>query len=132
MLQRSRTSQEYWRPATPITTIGTESFPTESACPACGTRYASGARFCYACGSQREKLVVPPTRDTAEFRRYFGLPLASLLFFTLGIACLVVAAVVGFIYKADNLAEWQAIQMWRIEWLLGAAAALLGGILLKR
>jgi hypothetical protein len=41
------------------------------------------------------------------------------------------AALTGVIYKAHSLMEWQAIQTWRIEWLLAAAAALLAGILLK-
>jgi hypothetical protein len=36
------------------------------------------------------------------------------------------------IYKAQTMVDWQAIQTWRIEWLLGATAALLAGILLKR
>jgi hypothetical protein len=42
------------------------------------------------------------------------------------------AALAGFLYKAETLVDWQAIQVWRIEWLLGAAAALLAGILLKK
>jgi hypothetical protein len=28
--------------------------------------------------------------------------------------------------------DWQAIQLWRIEWLLGAAAAFVAGCLLKK
>jgi hypothetical protein len=28
--------------------------------------------------------------------------------------------------------DWQAIQLWRIEWLLGAVAAFIAGALLKR
>jgi hypothetical protein len=38
----------------------------------------------------------------------------------------------GVIYKTGTLADWQAMQIWRIEWLLGASAALLAAILLKR
>ena len=33
---------------------------------------------------------------------------------------------------ASNLAEFQAIQMWRIEWLLAATASFVAGILLKK
>jgi len=39
---------------------------------------------------------------------------------------------VGWVYSAQTLSDFQAIQLWRIEWLLGAAAAFLAGILLKR
>jgi hypothetical protein len=28
--------------------------------------------------------------------------------------------------------DWQAVQLWRIEWLLGATASFLAGILLKK
>jgi hypothetical protein len=38
----------------------------------------------------------------------------------------------GFIYKADTLVDWQAIQVWRIEWLLAGCLAMLAGILLKK
>jgi hypothetical protein len=36
------------------------------------------------------------------------------------------------VYKEDTLVDWQAVQAWRIEWLLAAMAALLAGILLKK
>jgi hypothetical protein len=70
--------------------------------------------------------------DMAILRQRLGLSLPCLVFFLIGIACMTTAALTGFIYRADTRAEWQAIQVWRIEWLLGAAAALLAGILLKK
>ena len=33
---------------------------------------------------------------------------------------------------AADLAEFQAVQMWRIEWLLAATASFVAGILLKK
>jgi hypothetical protein len=39
---------------------------------------------------------------------------------------------VSLFYKASNLVEFQAIQMWRIEWLLAATASFVAGILLKK
>jgi hypothetical protein len=33
---------------------------------------------------------------------------------------------------AKTLVDWQAIQMYRIEWLLAATAAFVAGILLKK
>jgi hypothetical protein len=49
----------------------------------------------------------------------------------IGLGCVVGAIGVSVFYKASNLAEFQAIQMWRVEWLLGATASFVAGILLK-
>jgi len=44
----------------------------------------------------------------------------------------VLAAVgTGLVYTASTVLDWQAVQIWRIEWLLAAVVAFLGGILLK-
>jgi cytosine/uracil/thiamine/allantoin permease len=50
----------------------------------------------------------------------------------IGLGCVAGMIGVSLFYKATNLAEFQAIQLWRIEWLLGATAAFLAGILLKK
>jgi hypothetical protein len=52
--------------------------------------------------------------------------------FLAGITCVLAAVLVGFIFSANTVLDWQAVQLWRIEWLLAAAAAFLAGILLKR
>ena len=65
-------------------------------------------------------------------RRKLELSLGSLVFLILGLACMTGAVVTSLIYKRETLVDWQAVQVWRIEWLLGAAAALLAGILLKK
>ena len=65
-------------------------------------------------------------------RRKLELSLGSLVFLILGLACMTGAVVTSLIYKTETLVDWQAVQVWRIEWLLGAAAALLAGILLKK
>jgi hypothetical protein len=67
-----------------------------------------------------------------EIKRWVGLPTAALIAFMLGLGCVVGALAVSFFYKASNLAEFEAIQMWRIEWLLAATASFVAGILLKR
>jgi hypothetical protein len=67
-----------------------------------------------------------------EIKRWVGLPTAALVAFMVGLGCVVGALAVSFIYKASNLAEFEAIQMWRIEWLLAATASFVAGILLKR
>jgi hypothetical protein len=67
-----------------------------------------------------------------EIQRVIGLPTASLVAFMIGLGCVTGAIGVSLFYKASNLAEFQAIQMWRIEWLLAATASFVAGILLKK
>jgi len=67
-----------------------------------------------------------------EIQRWVGLPTAPLIAFIIGLGCVFGAVGVSLFYRASNLAEFQAIQMWRIEWLLGATASFVAGILLKK
>jgi hypothetical protein len=67
-----------------------------------------------------------------EIKRWVGLPTAALIAFMIGLGCVAGAIGVSLFYKASNLAEFQAIQMWRIEWLLAATASFVAGILLKK
>lgn len=67
-----------------------------------------------------------------EIQRWVGLPTAALIAFITGLGCVAGAVAVSLFYKASNLGEFQAIQLWRIEWLLAATASFVAGILLKR
>jgi hypothetical protein len=67
-----------------------------------------------------------------EIKRWIGLPTASFVAFMVGLGCVAGAIGVGLVYKASNMAEFQAMQLWRIEWLLAATASFVAGILLKR
>lgn len=67
-----------------------------------------------------------------EIKNRVGLPTPSFIAFMIGLGCVAGAIGVSLFYKASNLAEFQAIQMWRIEWLLGATASFVAGILLKK
>ena len=67
-----------------------------------------------------------------EIQRWVGLPTAALVAFLIGLGCVAGAIGVSLFYRASNLAEFQAIQMWRIEWLLAATASFVAGILLKK
>ena len=132
-------SQEYWRPPNPEVMRLVVPSPPGATCWHCGTQNSPGALFCQACGSARETRRVAPapviSSDPAEFgslHRPLGLSVPCLIFFVLGITCMIGAALTGMIYKTETLVDWQAVQIWRIEWLLGAAVALLAGILLKR
>ena len=132
------TSQEYWRPVNPM--VADVAQIPRVMCPNCGAEFVVGARFCHTCGGARAPAPVAARWSTklADFmaiqtiRRKLELSLGSLVFFILGLACITGAVVTSLIYKTETLVDWQAVQVWRIEWLLGATAALLAGILLKK
>jgi hypothetical protein len=129
--------QEFWKPAVPQRQ---ESVPTEAAnhvCEHCGTDFVVGSRFCHVCGADRhtvlpEKKGVRTWFDFAALREALGQSSASLVTLFLGMACLIAAAVTGFLFTATTLLDWQAVQIWRIEWLLAAVAVFIAGVLLKR
>lgn len=133
-------SQEYWRSPNPEIMRLVNPMPAPSSCWHCGADYPPAAHFCHICGSEREKpLTLADDLDTSigsieatNLLDQLGLTVSSLIFFLLGMACMVAALVTGILYKADTLVDWQAVQLWRIEWLLASSAALLAGILLKK
>ena len=135
--------QAYWKPdLTPHTEETPKSQERYQArriesCVHCGTEYALGSRFCHLCGKGRESEL--PSRgsllqrfDFQILKSSLGLSTASLVAFVAGIACLLTAGAVSLMYSAATLVDWQAIQVWRIEWMLASSAAFLAGILLKR
>ena len=108
-------------------------------CAQCGTEFVMGAGFCHVCGTSRR--LPTPVTDTSSWTRYvqfhhikqfFGLSTASLTAFLVGVGCTLAALLVGFIFSANTVLDWQAVQMWRIEWLLAAVACFVAGILLRR
>jgi hypothetical protein len=132
---------EYWRPPAPPT-HAMEAPPTmrgQLTCDQCGTEFLMGSRFCHVCGSEREPLVDSGTAgrwaqilDFTRIRKGLGLSLGSLIAFIAGIGCVLAAIVTGFMFTAATFQDWQAVQIWRIEWLLAGAAAFLAGILLQK
>jgi len=66
-----------------------------------------------------------------EIKNWLGLPTASLIAFVVGVGCVAGALLVGLL-TAKTYVDWQAIQFYRAEWLLGATAAFVAGILLKK
>lgn len=66
-----------------------------------------------------------------EIQRRSGLSTASLIAFLAGLGCIAGALLVGFI-TTKNFNEWQAVQLYRGEWLLAATASFVAGILLKK
>ena len=109
------------------------------ACDRCETEFMVGARFCYLCGAVRRAQA--SSNLTHRWTRYLefgyikqalGLSVASLVAFLVGLGCLLAAVFVGAIYAVQNSADFQAIQFWRMEWLLAAIAFFVAGVLLKR
>jgi hypothetical protein len=132
-----RIHQEFWRPPAAQET-GAAPGGTVSAhvCSGCGTEFMLGAHYCYVCGTAR---AVNPVADHGwvrylEFhniKEALGLPMPSLIAFLVGIGCLLAALFLGVVYTIRNLSDFQAVQLWRMQWLLGAVAAFVAGILLK-
>lgn len=134
-------TQEFWQP--PV--AHPQSSPAlESACPDCASEFMVGARFCHVCGGSRSNrsavASVPGWLQPLHFltalefqsvKNWLGLSLASLMAFFAGVGCILAAITVGFIYSVQNLADFQAIQLWRLEWLLAALVAFVAAILLK-
>jgi hypothetical protein len=135
-------SQEFWR--RPGAQAETTASALTQTCAGCGSEFMIGASFCHACGAARQAETAAPERawlgqlgflKVLEFHRvkdWLGLPTASLIAFLAGLGCALAAIAVGLIYSVQNLADFQAIQLWRIEWLLAAVAAFVAAILLKR
>jgi hypothetical protein len=127
----------FWRP--PIETANPGSVQTAlvETCDQCESEFIVGSRFCHSCGASRaESSVARDQSGTSIFPfaslgRRLHLPMPALLAFMVGIVCLIGAATVGIVFSARTVLDWQAVQLWRIEWLLGAVAAFVAGCLLK-
>jgi len=127
---------EFWRP--PLETRQ-ETMPALEAesCARCGTELVAGSRFCHICGKARKpqfqvhRIQWARVLDVHRIEEHMGLPMASLVALAAGVICALAAIGTGLIYTTSTALDWQAVQVWRIEWLLGAVVALLAGILLK-
>ena len=131
---------EYWRPPThsprPVEVSSTNQMRL-AACPECSTEFVMGARYCHVCGFERRDLDAEARGlgryfDLSGVHRALGLSAGSLIAFIVGVICAIAAISTGLIYSATTFADWEAIQAWRLEWLLGAGVAFLAGILLKK
>ena len=94
--------------------------------------------FCHVCGRERRgpaaALNLGWTRylEVHNLKANLGLSTISFTAFLVGAACLLAALMIGMIYNVQNFGDFQALQFWRVQWLLGAVAAFVAGILLKR
>jgi len=133
-------SQEYWHPGSgsAFQRSGTHAVADEC-CSICGTTFQAGARFCHVCGLSRAKEISKPKwnllsewMELESICERTGLSTASLALTVLAGICMLAGIMTGLVYNTATLADWQAVQIWRIEWLLATVAALLGAILFKK
>ncbi len=131
-------TEEYWRPAQPPR-AESRSMQAESVCTNCGSEYALGARFCHVCGNEREpEMRISKHTRIAELLNFdqicerTGLNATALVLSILGAVCVLGALLVGVIYTANTVLDWQAVQVWRIQWMLGALVAFVAAILFNR
>lgn len=126
---------EFWRPPVPEVPAGQERSET---CDECGTEFIVGSRFCHSCGASRPELAaartieIPGLTELAALGKRFELTTPALAVFLFGMLCMVGALAVGVVFTARTALDWQAIQLWRIEWLLAAIASFGAGCLLKK
>jgi hypothetical protein len=106
----------------------------------CGSEFIVGSVYCHVCGvrrpevggSARRPLEIPGQAEMAAVGARLGLTTAATVAFLVGLLCGLAALTVGVFFSARTLLDWQAIQLWRIEWLLAAIAAFVVGLLLKK
>jgi hypothetical protein len=131
--------QEYWRPAVPNNRpheISHDVRTRVEVCENCGTEFVVGSRFCHVCGGERQAVQATnrwtDVLDFDNIRHALGFSTGALIAFIVGVICVLAAVMTGFIYSANTLVDWQAVQTWRIEWMLAAMVAFVAGILLKK
>lgn len=131
--------QEFWKPALPHREEPLQVEATEQVCDQCGTDFLWGSRFCHVCGAGRSTSPASPSTtgirewfDFASLRDAMGQTTGSLIALFVGFACVIAAAITGFLYSTTTVLDWQAVQVWRIEWLVAAVAAFVAGLLLKK
>jgi hypothetical protein len=118
-------SAQYLRPA--------QKESAGTSCKRCGTDLKLGAEFCHVCGrwvfgSNLSRLM----RSTQEALARTGIELPVLICMITAAVFAVISLFVGIRINPKTIGEWQVIQYWRIEWLLGAIVMLLFGVLLKK
>lgn len=149
--------RDFWTPPIappPISVEAANPVPMVEACDKCETEFIPGAKFCHVCGTTRAREAATTgvwttwmhsavesvrsldfqraERWVVSVRQSLGLSLAALIAFAIGLACVMGAIGVGLVFTVQTTLDWQAVQVWRIEWLLAASASFLAGILLKK
>lgn len=128
---RNLGNEEFWQPVLEERSQLRVAPPT-NVCEYCQAELIADARFCHKCGTRRDGRGLSQRLNPRRFSQALGLSLGAMIAFVAGVACLLAAVGVGIIYSATTVLDWQAIQAWRIQWLLAATAAFACGLLLRR
>lgn len=130
---------EFWRPPMQAAPESVGHSEMVEACDRCASEFIVGSRYCHSCGTGRPGLRGASRLEEtislawlSSLGEGLGLSTAPLIAFLLGVVCVLGAVGVGLIFNARTVLDWQAVQVWRIEWLLGAVAAFVAGCLLRR
>jgi len=104
-----------------------------TSCKRCGTDLKLGAEFCHVCGrwvfgSNMSRLM----KGAREALGQTGIKLPVFICMATAAVFALISLFVGIRIDPKTIGEWQVIQYWRIEWLLGAIVMLLFGVLLKK
>jgi hypothetical protein len=127
---------EFWRP--PMAASGLIGHTDRTATCGCGSEFIVSSLYCHACGASRPDaasarvLEIPGVSELSALGCRLGLTTASVTAFLIGLICIVGALCVSLFFSVRTVLDWQAIQMWRIEWLLASIAAFIAGVLLKK
>lgn len=139
---RNPARTEFWRP--PVDQLHkTAADTTTEICTRCNAEFVMGSRFCHMCGADRNPKAqarhagwmqkASRAMDVSRIKQSLSLNTASFVAFSVGMFCILATLLVAFIYwDVKTFSDWQAIQLWRIEWLMAAAVAFVAGILLKK
>ena len=126
---------EFWRAPMPLS--ASSGADRSSTCD-CGSEFIVSSVYCHACGSRRAgvgtpaELVIPGLQEFASLAERLDVGKASAIAFLMGVFCILGALGVSLFFSSRTLLDWQAIQLWRIEWLLAAVASFVAGVLLKK
>ena len=136
--------QEFWRPPLQVSEAGAkrernlERTQELSETCRCGTEFIVGSIYCHSCGARRPDLTaarmleIPGAAELAWLGERLGLTTPALIAFLVGVLCVLGAVAVSVFFSVRTALDWQAIQLWRIEWLLAAVAAFTAGCVLKK
>jgi hypothetical protein len=139
----NQTEHEFWRApllASNKAVASRRRSDERSATCRCGTEFIVSSLYCHSCGAGRPDLGVGVARtleihglaELASLGGRLGLTMPATIAFLVGVLCVVGALAVSVFFSVRTVLDWQAIQLWRIEWLLAAVAAFVAGCLLKK
>ena len=126
---------DFWRP--PLATVGAGTARERTSTCHCGSEFLVSSLYCHACGAIRpgtndRLLEVPGLAELNSLGERLGLNTPAVVAFLAGALCVVGALSVSLFFSVRTVLDWQAIQLWRIEWLVAAVAAFVAGLLLKK